>query len=72
MFQMVAEVLAEGREPLHLRDITERVRELYPEAAQRSADLERQVGVALVRGTQRGMFHRTQPNTFRISEGSET
>ena len=72
MFQMVAEVLAEGREPLHLRDITERVRELYPDAAQRSADLERQVGVALVRGTQRGMFQRTQPNTFRISEGAES
>lgn len=69
--RVVFEILSEEKVPLHCRKLCQLIVNKYPTFAKGVKNLEKQVGSALVRGYQKGVYERTAPNTYRLKEGIE-
>lgn len=67
--EAVASVLVEHGHPMHADEVMEELQRRGMELSEK--DPKATVVTALVRGTRRGVFVRTAPNTFRIARPGE-
>jgi hypothetical protein len=66
--EAVLEVLSEKKKALHATQVSKAVVQKYPDMEERVKDIGRQVVVALVRGTQQGLYEHVGRNIYQLKK----